>query len=80
MTEALVPAVSPILYKSHLMREGEDAPDSGSLRAGFQYSENGASVLISCAALEARRYLDCVLCSPMYPLRAGRCESLPHMK
>ena len=35
---------------------------------------------ISCAALEARRYLDCVLCSPMYPLRAGRCESLPHMK
>ena len=66
MTEALVTAVSPILYKSHLMREGGDAPDSGSLRAGFQYSENGASVLIPCAALEARRSLDCVFCSPMY--------------
>ena len=38
----------------------------------------GASVIYSCGALEARWHLGCVLYSLTVPLRAGRCESLPH--
>ena len=65
MTEA--PAATVLhLPKPNLMRGSGYALDFRFMRVRFQYSENGASVLVLCAALEARRFLDCVFCSPMY--------------
>ena len=65
MTEAPVATVFH-LPKPNLMKGSGYVQGLCFIRAGFQYSENGASVLVLCAALEARRFLDCVFCSPMY--------------
>ena len=65
MTEALVAAVFH-LHKPNLMREKRICTGLPLYASEISVQWNGASVLVLCAALEARRFLDCVFCSPMY--------------